>query len=144
MSVKENVALIRRLEAALNSGQVDAGLELFAEEFVYNGQRINRQDLVQVRASLWTAVPVVHWTTEELVSDQDRVATLWTVQGTHQKAFAHPALGHAPARGKPIRYAYMVIHRIAGGGIVETRDVSGRLTLLQQLGVIPAPGHAGA
>lgn len=140
MSVEENKALIRRLEVALNSAQVDAGLDLFAEEILYNGQRIDRQALVQVRAPLWVAVPDVRWTIETLVAEGDEVATLWTVHGTHQEDFDHPALGRAPASGKPIHYAYMVIHRIVDGQIVEARDVSDRLTLLGQLGVIRLPG----
>lgn len=140
MSIEENKARIRRLEAALNSGRVDAGVELFAEEFLFNGQRISRQDLVQIRAPLWEAVPDVRWTIDEMVAEGDAVASIATVQGTHTRDFAHPALGRAPASGKPIRYAYAVVHRIAGGQIVEARDVSDRLTLLIQLGVIPAPG----
>ena len=144
MSIEENTSLIRRLEAALNSGRVDAGLELFAEELVYNRQRISRRDLVQIRAPLWAAVPDVRWRIEELVADERQVASLWIVEGTHQGEFAHPTLGRAPASGNPIRYAYMVIHRIAGGQIVETRDVSDRLTLLQQVGVIPSPRQSGA
>ena len=140
MSIAENKALVRRLEAALNTGRVDAGLELFAEEFVFNGKRIGRQDLVNIRAPLWEAVPDVCWTIDEMVAEGDSVASFCTAQGTHQKDFAHPALGRAPASGKPIRYSYAVVHRIADGQIVEARDVSDRLTLLVQLGVIPAPG----
>jgi steroid delta-isomerase-like uncharacterized protein len=140
MSVEENKALVRRLEDALNSGQADAGLELFAEDLLYNGQRIGRQVLAQVRAPLWAAVPDVRWTIETLVAEGDEVATLWTVEGTHQQDFAHPALGRAPASGEPIRYSYAVVHRIIDGQIVEARDVSDRLTLLQQLGVIHLPG----
>jgi steroid delta-isomerase-like uncharacterized protein len=143
MSVDENTALICRLEAALNSGRADAGLELFAEEFLYNGQRMDRQGLLQVRAPLWAAVPDVRWTITEMVAAGDMVATLSTVQGTHQVDFNYPGLGHAPASGKPIHYRYMVMHRIADGQIVEAWDVSDRLTLLQQLGALPAPGSAG-
>ena len=45
MSTDENKALIRRHEAALNRGQVDAGLELFADPCLYNGQPISRDVL---------------------------------------------------------------------------------------------------
>jgi steroid delta-isomerase-like uncharacterized protein len=139
MTIDENKALIRRLEEALNSGRVDAGLDLFAEEFLYNGQRIDRQELVQVRAPFWTAMPDIRWTIEALVAEEDQVATLWTVEGTHGGEFFHPALGRASPTGKPVRSTYMVIHRIVDGRIVEARDVSDRLTLLRQLGVIRLP-----
>lgn len=146
MSVEDNIAVIRRLEAALNSGRVDAGLDLFAEETVYNGQRVGREFIRRLRAPLWAAVPDVRWTLEDLVAAGDRVATFWTVTGTHTGEFAHPllGLGRAPASGRPIRYGYAVVHRLAGGRIAETRDVSDRLTLLRQLGVLPAPDPTGA
>jgi ketosteroid isomerase-like protein len=70
------------------------------------------------------------------------VATRWTVRGTHTVDFVHPALGRAQATGRPIHYSYVVHHRIADGKIVESWDVSDRLTLLLQLGVIAAPGQA--
>lgn len=144
MSIEENKALVRRLEQALNSGAVDAGIELFAAEFLFNGQRIGRHDLVRIRASLWDAVPDVRWTIDDMAAEGDAVASFCTVQGTHQRDFAHPALGSAPASGKPIRYTYAVLHRIVDGQIVEARDVSDRLALLVQLGVIPAPGAVGS
>lgn len=143
MSIEEHKEIVRRLGEALNSGRVDAGIELFAEEFLYNGERIGRQDLVAVRAPVWAALPDVRWTMEEMVAEGEAVASFWTVEGTHLGEFAHPALGHAPASGKPVRSTYMVIHRIAHGQIVEARDVSDRLTLLRQLGVIPTPWPAG-
>ena len=139
MSVDENKVLVHRLGEALNSGQVDAGIELFAEEFLYNGQRIGRQELIAIRAPIWAALPDIRWTIEEMVAEKDSVATFWTVQGTHEAEFFHPALGRAPASGKAVRSTYMVIHRIADGRIVEARDVSDRLTLLRQLGAISLP-----
>jgi steroid delta-isomerase-like uncharacterized protein len=141
MSIDENKSVIRQLEEALSSGQADAGLELYAEEFLYNGQRVGRDYLVHIRAPLWEAVPDVQWTIEEMVAEGNAVTTLWTVTGTHLGDFAHSflGLGTAPASWGQIHYSYMVLHRLADGVIVEARDVSDRLTLLLQLGVIAAP-----
>jgi predicted ester cyclase len=144
MSIDDTKRIVRQLEAALQTGVVDAGLELFAEELTYNGQRMSRDQLVQVRAPLWAAVPDVRWTIEELVAEGDTVASLLVVTSTHTADFDYPGLGRAPASGNPIRYHYMVMHRIVDGRIVEARDVSDRLTLLQQLGVLAAPGQGGA
>lgn len=142
MSIEDNKRIVRQLGEALNSGVVEAGLDLFADEVLYNDNIISPQAIGRIRAPLWAAVPDVRWTMVDMVAEGDAVASLWMVTGTHTVDFDYPGLGRAPASGNAIRYNYMVIHRIAAGRIVEVRDVSERLTLLQQLGVLAAPGQA--
>jgi steroid delta-isomerase-like uncharacterized protein len=72
------------------------------------------------------------------------VAAHQTARGTHTGDFAHPVLGTAPASGKPVAFTYMDQYRIAGGKIAEAWEVRDGLTLLQQLGVLAAPGQASA
>jgi hypothetical protein len=52
MAPEESKALIRRHEAALNSGDVDAGLEFFADACVYNGRPIGREVIRSMRTIL--------------------------------------------------------------------------------------------
>src|SRR5688572_25944042 len=66
MSPEENKALIRRLGAALNSGGVDAGLDLFADSCLYNGHPVGREVIRQLRTILWTAAPDVQWLEEHV------------------------------------------------------------------------------
>ncbi len=102
MSLEETKALIRRHEAALNSGRVEAGLELFADPCLFNGQPISREVIRQMRTILWTAAPDVRWIAEHLVAEGDWVAVRWTMRGTHTGEFVHPTWGSAPASGMPV------------------------------------------
>ena len=137
-----STALMLRLEAVLNSDQVDAGLRvLLAPEVLYNDQTISPQILCQARLPLWDAVPDVRWTLDEVIADGERVATRWTVTGTHQEDFVHPRLpGRAPATGQTIRLVYALFCQVVNGKIVEARDVSDRLALYQQLRILPNLG----
>lgn len=143
MSIEERTAIVRRQEESLNAGRPDAGLDLFADPYRYNGQDVSVQVIPRLRAILLSALPDVHWTLEQVIAEGDWIATRWTVRGTHTGDITFPGVGHAPATGKSIQYSYIVHHRIADGKIVESWDVSDRLSLLQQVGLIPPPGAAG-
>ena len=144
MPTEENKAVIRRLEEALNTGRTDAGLDLFADPCLFNGQSISPQVIPQIRAPAWAAIPDIRWTLEQMIAEGEWVAVRWSVRGTHTGDFAHPTLGSAPASGNSIAVSFMDHYRIAGGQIAEGWEVGDRLTLLQQLGVIPTLGQARA
>ena len=141
-----STAVMLRLEAVLNSDQVDAGLrELLASELLYTDQPVSPQHLCRARLPLWDAVPDVRWTLDEVIADSERVATRWTVTGTHQRDFVHPRLpGRAPATGQTIHVVYALFCHVINGKIVEVRDVSDRLTLYQQLRILPNMGLGSA
>jgi predicted ester cyclase len=140
MSVDESKAVIRRLEEALNAGRADAGLDVWAENLMFNGQSIAPQTIAQIRAPLWAAVPDVRWTQERIIAEGDWVAVHWTMRGTHTGDFVHPVFGSAAASGKTILMSYMDHYRIADGRIAEAWEVRDALSLMQQLSVIPSPG----
>ena len=56
----------------------------------------------------------------------------WT--GTHKSDF----MG-LPATGKRVNFSEIHVQRVVNGKIVEHWGVADRVTLLQQLGAIPAP-----
>ncbi len=142
MSTEENKAVIRRLEEALNAGRVDAGLDLFTESCSYNGQQVGRELIRQLRTILWSAVPDVRWTLEQLIAEGEWVSARWTMRGTHTGDFVHPTLGTGPASGKSIAVTYLDHYRIEGGRIAETWEVRDGFILQQQFGIVPAPGQA--
>ena len=144
MSLEENKRVIRKLEAALNAGRVDAGLDLFADPLTFNGQPASRELIRQLRTILWTAVPDIQWKLEQLIAEGEWVAARWTVRGTHTGEFVHPALGSGPASGGAFQMTYMDHYRIVAGQIAEGWEVRDALAMLQQLGAIPAPGAAPA
>lgn len=144
MAPEETKALIRRHEAALNSGRVDAGLELFAEPCQYNGHPIDRKVIQQMRTVLWTAAPDVSWIAEHVFAEGDWVAVRWRMRGTHTGEFVHPAWGSPPASGKPVAVTYLDHYRIADGQIAEVWEVRDGLSLQEQFGIVAAPGSSAS
>jgi predicted ester cyclase len=138
VGVEENKAVIRALEAAINAGRVEAGLDLFADAVTFNGRRAGPDLIRQLRTILTTAVPDARWTLEHLIAEGEWVAVRRTLRGTHTGELVHPALGTVPASGRAIELTYLDHYRIADGRIAEVWEVRDGLALLQQLGA-PTP-----
>jgi steroid delta-isomerase-like uncharacterized protein len=83
-----------------------------------------------------TAFPDFHVTIEEVLAEGDRVSTLGYFTGTHLGDF-----NGIPATGKSIRAGYIDIWRLENGQVAENWVQMDMMGLLQQLGVIPAPGQ---
>ena len=141
MSTEQNKDLIRRHAAALNSGHVDAGLELFAAPCLFNGQTISRAAIRKMRTILWTAAPDVQWNLSHIFAEGEWVAVRWTMRGTHTGEFVHPTWGSAPASDKPVAVTYLDHYRIVEGQIAETWEVRDGLSLQEQFGIVPAPEY---
>jgi steroid delta-isomerase-like uncharacterized protein len=69
---------------------------------------------------------------DEMIAEGDRVMVRWTFQGTHQDELAG-----LPPTHKQVTYCGINIFRIANGKIAEIWDISDRLWMWQQLGVLP-------
>src|SRR5712691_9453084 len=83
-----------------------------------------------------TAFPDLHFTVEDIITEGDKVVARLTARGTQQGAF----MG-IPPTGKQATVTAIDINRYAGGKSVEHWLNMDTLGLLQQLGVIPAPGQ---
>lgn len=83
---------------------------------------------------IFAAFPDVLGTAEEMVAEGDRVVSRITWTGTHKSDF----MG-LPATGKRANFKEIHVQRVVNGKIVEHWGVADRMTLLQQLGAIPAP-----
>ena len=84
------------------------------------------------------AFPDIHFTIDEQVAEGNTVVTRWTGQGTH-----NGELAGMPATGMPATVVGVGVDRIENGKIVESWGLFDQFGMLQQLGVIPAPGQAG-
>jgi steroid delta-isomerase-like uncharacterized protein len=71
-------------------------------------------------------------TPDEMVADDDRVATRWTFRGTHRGHFQGIA-----TTNKPVTISGMSIFRVSEGQIVEDWTEMDVLGLLQQIGPSP-------
>jgi len=78
---------------------------------------------------------------EDVIAEGDKVVARWVVRGTHKGEFMGPT-GSIPPTGKQVTVLAIHIFRIADGKFIERWPERDRLGLLQQLGVVPAPGQA--
>jgi len=84
-------------------------------------------------AMMRAGVPDLAISIDSLVADGDRVSARWTGSGTH----AGDLMG-IPATGRPVTVTGIDISRVVDGRIVEYWQELDTLSMLQQLGVIPA------
>jgi len=82
-----------------------------------------------------TAFPDLYFTVEDLIAEGDEVVARVTMSGTQHGAF----MG-IPPTGKHVTITGIDINRFVGGKSVEHWVEMDTLGMMQQLGVIPAPG----
>ena len=136
----DNKDVIRTfIEQVLNQGRFEKLDALVLEDFVeldpLPGQSQGRAGLGQVLRQMRDAFPDMHWVVEEMVAEGDKVCTRFTWTGTQRAPF----LG-VPATGKRVSVKGVVIDRLNGGKMADSRILMDTLGLMQQLGVLPSPG----
>jgi len=137
MSAAENKALVRRfVDKSWNGGNLLAADEMMAADAVVHEPVIGTPaDLKMLVGDFRTAFPDWHSTVEEMIVEGDRVAERWTGRGTHRGEFQG-----IPPTGNQVAVPGVVFYRIADGKIVEFRGQFDRMSLMQQLGVVPSMG----
>lgn len=135
--MEQNKALVRRWIAEIDKRNLDVADELVAADYIDHnpglpGTAPGREGLKQTNALLHAAFPDARHTIEDQIAEGDKVVTRMTVTGT----FKGECMG-IPPNGKQITMTGIMIHRIAGGQIIEHWAVADRLTFLQQMGAIP-------
>jgi steroid delta-isomerase-like uncharacterized protein len=139
MPESENKAVVQRfIDEVLNQGKLETADEIVAEDFVeldpLPGQRQGRGGLKEIVALLRTAFPDMHWSVDETIAAGEKVVTRFTWTGTHKGDF----LG-IPATGRPVSVKGVVIDRIVGGKMTDSRILMDNFGMMQQLGVISPP-----
>jgi steroid delta-isomerase-like uncharacterized protein len=142
MSSEDNKALVRRFfEEVLNEKRVDRADELVAPDYLDHaavpGQAPGLEGAKQRWAMYFAAIPDLHTTIDDMVAEGDRVVVRYTGEGTQKGEL----LG-IPPTGKRFRASGICIYRLAEGKIAENWEQDDLLGLMQQLGVVPAPGSA--
>lgn len=136
-STDTNKALVRRYIDEVNRMNLDALDELVAADYVDHnglpGMPPGREGLKLAYGLFSAAFPDVYFTLEDLVAEGDRVAARGTVRGTHRGDFFG-----LPATGKQATWTGIHIFRLADGQAVEGWLELDQLSLMQQLGAIPA------
>ena len=143
MSTEDNKALVRRaIEEVWNQGNVALADELYAPNVRFQNPGAadvrTLEDFKRLVTALRSPFPDGHMTIEEMIAEGDQVVSRYTFRGTNTADFVTPI--PLPATGKQVTMTGIAIAHLSGGKVVEVLDMADNLGLLQQLGVIPAPG----
>jgi predicted ester cyclase len=140
MSAEENKAIVRSfLEGIFTQGDPNVVDELAAPNFVVHdfSSEAGEVDAEGVKGSIaWShsAFPDLRVTIEDQVAEGDKVATRWTVRGTHRGEM----MGAAPT-GNQVTFTGTQTDYISGGKIVASWSNWDTLGMLRQIGAVPVP-----
>jgi predicted ester cyclase len=95
---------------------------------------VEDQALKEHIALFEAAFPSYELRSDDMVAEGDKVAVRTTFRGVHRGEFYG-----IPATGREVVCSVMLIYRVAGDKIVEHHMNADNLSVLQQLGAIPAP-----
>jgi steroid delta-isomerase-like uncharacterized protein len=142
MSTEQNKAAMRkRVDEIFNKGNVDAVAEYLAPDFVEHevlppGVPEGAEGLKVLTTMLRTAFPDLHAKIDDVIAEGDKVVLNMTWSGTQKGEF----MG-IPPTGKPVSIEVIDIIRLKDGKGVEHWGLMDNMGMMQQLGVVPAPGH---
>ena len=139
MSTTENKAVIAAfIEEVINQKRLERADDLVLENFVeldpLPGQQQGREGLKGILGMLFAAFPDMHWVIDETVAEGNNVVTRFTWTGTH----GGPFMG-IPATGKSVTVKGVVMDKLEGGKMAESRILMDNMGMMMQLGAIPAP-----
>jgi steroid delta-isomerase-like uncharacterized protein len=140
VSTEQNKALVRHMvEEVFNRGNMDQLDELLAPDFVEHeelppGIPPGREAPKALFGMLHSAFPDFQATIEDIVAEGDKVVIRMTWTGTQKGEF----MG-VPPTGKRVSWAVIDILRMVEGKCVEHWGQMDQMSLMQQLGAMPAP-----
>jgi steroid delta-isomerase-like uncharacterized protein len=147
MSTEQNKSAARRFMESWNAGTQatkTARDELFAADVVFHfpgmPESIRGREAVEQLLTMFSAsFGDDHLNVEDQAAEGDKVATRWTWSFTH-----HGAFQGIPPTGKRVTITGMNLERFTGGKLVERWVEMDQVGMLQQLGVMPAPGQGAS
>jgi predicted ester cyclase len=139
MSTETNKQIVRRYQEAYNTNNLDALDAVVAADIktpnMLPGFPPGLEGIKQMHRLTIDAWPNLQTAIEDLIAEGDYVVARVAVSATPQK----DAFG-VPANGKSFRISGQYIVRIQNGKIVEHFGVEDAIGIMQQMGLMPAPG----
>ena len=140
MSTEANKVLVRRYREAHNTNNMALLDEIVAVDIKSHsaipGLPAGLKGGKMVHQTFLTAFPDGQVTTEDLITEGDKVVERFSFRGTNTGSF----MG-APATGKKVTSSGMSVFRITNGKIVEHWGENDALGTMEQLGLAPTPGR---
>ena len=138
MSAEGNKAIARTyIDQVWNEGKLDRFEEFVSPDVVpHSGPKVtDAATMKQALAMIRNAFPDIRLTLDDELAVDGKVVHRWTMSSTHQGEF----MG-IPATGKNLVWSGISILRLSGGKIVEYWAQSDNMSMMQQLGAVPALG----
>ncbi|MBX3086012.1 MAG: ester cyclase [Anaerolineae bacterium] len=139
MSAEQNKAIVRRWFAEMiNTNNAGIAEELIDTHYVNHfipdqtGPAVEQQ----IMTMFFSAFPDLEGTIEDLFAEGDRVCVRLIWRGTN-----HGSFNGMPPTGKYVAFGTTNIFRVVNGKIAENWPQVDMMSLMQQLGAIPAPGQ---
>ena len=131
---ERNKAAVRNCFSNASQGNFDALHEIVSDDYVLHPDEVSGADgLSEMVAGYRSAIADLTVRIDDQFTEGDRVATRFTLLGTH----AGELMGAAPT-GNPVEVTGLTISRCEGGRIVEEWELLDTVSLLRQVGALPA------
>ncbi len=139
MSIEQNKTIVRRLyDEVLNQENKAVIDQIFAADVTihdpFTGTTHGADSFRQLLGMFDTAFPGHRVTVAKMVAEDDYVSVLHTHLATH----TGPFMG-LPGTGKQVEVEGLELFRLRNGRIVEFWRKDDNVSLLVQLGILPAP-----
>jgi steroid delta-isomerase-like uncharacterized protein len=133
---EENKAIVRRIVQEIwNGGNLDLADELITPDYVDNvagsGSPVGPEGFKDAVNGVRDAFPDFTITINDMISEGDKVALVWTFIGTHKGEL----MGIAPTE-KLIEFDGIYLYRFKDGKLVERSGKRDMFKLMSQLGAI--------
>lgn len=135
-----NRSLLERYVELYNAGDLDACMELYAEDALQlmpDGIFEGRTEIHDRLARDLTAFPDATYTVASFVEQGDAFADEWTFAGTQTGPFLLPDGTQLPPTGRRVQIRGMELVRVRDGEIVVDNLYYDLTAALAQLGLIP-------
>src|SRR5262249_36757356 len=138
--MKANRDLLERNVELYNEGDLDACMELYADDAVQRMHDGIFEGLEAIRVRLardLVAFPDAKYVVESFVEEGEAFADQWTLTGTNNGPSSRPDATEVPATGKPVELKGMELVQVRDGKIVVDNLYYDFLAALAQLDLIP-------
>jgi steroid delta-isomerase-like uncharacterized protein len=135
-----NRELLEQYVALYNAGDLDACMDLYAEDAIQtmaDGTFEGRSAIRRRLARDLEGCPDATYTVGSFVEQGDTFADEWTFAGTHTGPFPLPDGTHLPPTGRRVEIRGMELVQVRDGKIVLDNLYYDSMAVLTQLGLVP-------
>jgi steroid delta-isomerase-like uncharacterized protein len=132
---------MRQFWAVWEEGNVDLLDEMLAPEYINHTLAApdlppGPEGVKEVVSMFHSAMPDLRVVIEDMIAEGDKVATRYSLEGTHEGE-----LFGAPSTGKRLSIKSITVERVSEGKIREHWRATDEMGMMRQLGILGAPAE---